>query len=104
MIFFVRQFRGDVEVHVVAGVVTVDEQRAGAVINRRHRVRDQVERRRREHVAANRRVGQILPDEPRKQRLVTAAAANDQSDLSFRNFRSHHHRPIAEADQSAVRC
>ncbi len=82
-------FRGDVEIHRVASIVTVHEQNTFAATDGLDRLEDDIGRRRGEDVAANRCIGPAIADEGRVHGLMARATADQQRNLPVRNVVAH---------------
>ena len=76
-------FGGHVEVQDVAGVVAVEIEHPFALVQGLGERQDDVGRWRGEDVAAGSAVPQVFADEPVEERLVAAAAADQQADLAL---------------------
>ena len=81
------EFRSNVKVHVVASIVAVDIENTLATVHGLGDRQDKIGSRGGEHLAARRTIRQVITDIAVEQRLVTAAAADQQGHLAIGDTR-----------------
>ena len=92
-----------VEVHVVAGIVAIDEEHALAAIDRLDGLVDNVGAGCGKDVAADRGIRPALADKGRVHRLVPGTAADQQRDLVVRHVGPHQGIDALDLLQLAMR-